>query len=225
MNSLIRKELFVNGLSTSAVTKKLSLPMTTVETVFRQLLDLNKAETPKHLKVYEHLIFGGLSPSQIAKRMNTGEEDIRGILIDLEVDWKDNDYSSDSSSNDIRIPDISEDESEPASEFVKFFFQYEEENENNYDTLRIQKQKGDSYEVKYTYNHNSKSQNTKATTLNQEKLISYLMNTFHLLFVDNRPFYSIEAHIPLYPAIKFTSQQLKAEFFTLMEAILQSQQF
>ncbi len=223
MNSQIRTELFVYGQSASAIANKFSLPLKTVETVFRQLLDLNKAETPKHLKVYEHLIFGGLSPSLIAKRMNTGEEDIRGILIDLEADQDDD--SSDSSSDIILIPNISEDKSEPASGFVTFYLQYEESNEENYDTLRIQKQRGNVYDVKYTYSDGSESQSTKTTALPQEKLISYLMNTFHLLSVDKRPFYSVEIHIPLYPTIKFKADQLKTEFFTLMEAILDSQQF
>ncbi len=227
MNSQIRTALFVNGLSASAIAKKFSLPLTTVETVFRQLLDLNKAETPKHLKVYEHLIWGGLSPSLIAKRLNTGEEDIRGILIDLEAEH-DDDSSSDSSSESsegILLIDSEDDDSAPASGFVKFYLQYEEGNEENYDFLQIKKQRGDAYEVKYTYNHTSESQSTKVTTLTQEKLIAYLMNTFHLLSVDKRPFYSIEAHIPLYPTIKFTAEQPRAEFFTLIESILQSQQF
>ncbi len=214
MNTQIRNALFVNGLSASAIAKKFSLPLTTVEVIFRQLLDLNKAETPKHLKVYEYLVFGGLSPSQIATRMNTGEEDIRGILIDLEA--TENDASSDD--YDYEYKTIQKPES------VRLFLQYEQDNEDDYDILRIQKQDEDTYKVNYTYNYSSDKSNEKITTLTQGGLVNYLMNTFHLLSLDKRPFYSIEIHIPMYPTVKFTSNQPYDEFLTLIDAILHSQQ-
>lgn len=234
MNSQIRKALFINGLSSSDVAKKFELPLTTVEVAFRQFLDLNKADTPKHLKVYEHLIFGGLSPSQIARRMNTGEEDIRGILLDLD---RENEVSESDSETFPKSTEVSafnmiltdteseENNSLPATNGIRFFLQYEKDADDDFDILRIQKQAGNTYEVKYSYNHKSYSQRDVVTTMSEDKLTDYLINTFDLLATDKRPFYSVEVQIPLYPTIKLTVDQLNEEFPTLMEAIYHSQTF
>lgn len=226
-SSDVRTALFRDGLSIAQIAKKLTISEDTVRDVLRKVvLNLNKAELPKELKVFELVVLNGLSPSQAANRMGTGEEDVRGLLLNLEEDWDD----SDSEGIRIHVIDltnnISDDESESESEDtemkapnnLRIYFEYDEK---SHDKLTVEKDMDGTYRVEMRYNQNSSQSGSQHTTFffTNRELLRYIRNLFAMTYADDDPFHSMEMHIPGYPTVRYAPRKLKKVLPNILQAI------
>lgn len=241
------KGLFEDGLSIGKMAKQFEKSEDEIRTILkREIFNLSKAELPKELKAYELVVLKGLSPSLAARHMNTGEEDIRSLLLNLAEEYEEpsdteteteTDTESESSSDDgiqIQIINLTSDSSSEsssdeeeevnkptqASKHVRIYFDHKNE-EDGRDILTITNTNDKSYNIDWVYGNTDTCAGTRHAVYvyTNRDVIKYVRNMLQLIHADEKPYSGVEFQIPGYPSISLTPRKLKKSLLNILVAI------
>jgi hypothetical protein len=228
----IREYLFVEGASLQQIANKTGIFEEDIATCLRdQVLDASRASSPRELKIYQSIVMSGLSPSTVARRMKTGEEDIRSVLLCLERPSEDKDEEdeeddeSDAESFTMSsTTEETEDESveESVQDYVNIYLTHPVKDAE--DVIHITKDRDDNtYCVLYTYERNKEKgvsgTESRKYFYSTSSLLDYLDQMFKMMMHDTNPYEAIEFHIPNYPSVSYKTKHLKKQSHRILRAV------